>query len=377
MTDPTPDRVQLNLVSEVAFAEGAPPRPIHMLRVGTFTANSGRQVTFSTDDLRAIAANFTAGGRKRPPITERHDYGRAVGRITKVWTDGENLYGQPTWNKVGRELLADEVYDGFSAEIDMAGMVLFGGTLTNYPAVSELAAVTLEAPPADDGGPWTTIEVIPWDDMPEHLGATRAPSPGARVDTSNTTEDDDMAEEVTTSQPPVDTQQAAPPLPPVNDAAMSAQISAYVQQMEARYQAQQEAAFTRAQQEFERRIADMEARRQVEAYAQNLTTATLTRPYALPGQADDYSAVLLSLSAPQRASVQALFDKILAGGLVNFEEIGTGGEGEEAQDARAQYEAAVAAEMAKNGGSKTQALLAVNRAHPELYAAQATKKGGR
>jgi len=53
------------------------------------------------------------------------------------------------------------------------------------------------------------------------------------------------------------TPESAPALPAVNDAAMQAQISAYVGQMEANFKAQQDAAFARAQSEFERRIAEM------------------------------------------------------------------------------------------------------------------------
>src|SRR3954465_14282175 len=100
-----------NLISEIALSADGAARPIHILRVGTFTSSSGYAHTFEPAHLRTIAANFDAGKRKKPPITERHDFGRAVGRIAKVWTDadGANLYAQPTWTASGKGLLTKEV----------------------------------------------------------------------------------------------------------------------------------------------------------------------------------------------------------------------------------------------------------------------------
>jgi hypothetical protein len=49
-----------------------------MLRTGTFTDSSGRSFTFTPEHIKSIVANYAQ--RPNPPITERHDYGRAVGR---------------------------------------------------------------------------------------------------------------------------------------------------------------------------------------------------------------------------------------------------------------------------------------------------------
>lgn len=193
-----------------------------------------------------------------------------------------------------------------------------------------------------------------------------------------------LPQEISMSEQLPDVQAVDPPatlpplaLPPVNDAAMQAQINAYTQQMEARYQANNEAAFQRAQQEFERRISEMEARRQIESYAQNATAATLTRQHALPLEAETLTAFLSSLSASQRTAATGLFDRVLDAGLVSFEEIGSSADGD-ARDAAERWDAAVTAKVA-TGMARSAAISAVMKQQPDLYReySAAGKKGGR
>lgn len=172
------------------------------------------------------------------------------------------------------------------------------------------------------------------------------------------------------------TPESAPALPAVNDAAMQAQISAYVGQMEANFKAQQDAAFARAQSEFERRIAEMEQRRAIESYAQHITTPTLSRPYGVPGHADEWVSLLAATPAAIRPQWQAKIDAILSSGLVSFEEIGSGGEGAEARDAGAEWNALVTAKVSQGMG-RAAAIQAVAKERPELYAAQSSRKGGK
>lgn len=172
------------------------------------------------------------------------------------------------------------------------------------------------------------------------------------------------------------TPESAPALPAVNDAAMQAQISAYVGQMEANFKAQQDAAFARAQSEFERRIAEMEQRRAIESYAQHITTPTLSRPYGVPGHADEWVSLLAATPAAIRPQWQAKLDAILSSGLVSFEEIGSSAEGAESRDATTEWNAAVTAKVAQGMG-RAAAIQAVAKERPELYAAQSSRKGGK
>jgi hypothetical protein len=379
------ERIRPSFVSEVAFSQDGQPRPIHIFRAGTFTSMDGREYTYTPEHIRSMLDNFAAGKRKRPPITEKHDWGRAVGRITKLWADAacENLYALPVWNKAGRELLTEETYDGFSSEIEHIddGRILIGGSLTNYPAVDGLEPVTLSAPPIDDN---PAVSLPNHAEIEEETRGVQSPSllasaplaaGGLREENTTTTRKDifTMDEDTTV----VETPPTLPPLPPINDTAMQAQIGAYVQQMEARYQAQQEAAFQRAQVEFERRIADMEARRQIETYAQHATTATLQRQHALPIEAEALTSFLASLSASQRATAQTLFTRILEAGLVSFEEIGSQGEAAPEQSAKEQFDAAVQ-EKVRGGMSQLSAIQAVGKEQPDLYAsyqAESSKRG--
>lgn len=376
-TAPETGRLRLNLMSEVQSG-----KPIHMLRPGTFTGMSGRPITFSEGDIAGIVERFKAGKRIKPPITENHNYGRAVGRIINLWTDAtSNLYGQPRWNDTGTQLLSEEVYDGFSVELDPdeTGWTLIGGSLTNYPAVNGLAPVTLSTPTeaaqeqidltvaSPDLDLATTGEVTPRLSLPLPPLAPVAERPHT---TPRITKEKSMSDP-TVRAPSVEA--GALPEPVINDAAMQAQMNAYVAQLEARYASQQEQAFQRAQLEFDRRISEMEQRRQIESYAQHITTPTMSRQHALPGQAETYVAFLASLSGDSRKAAMSLFDGILTSGLVSFEEIGASGEAQ-AVDARAEFQALVDAKVA-NGMARTAAIQAVSKARPELYAAQ--MKGGK
>jgi hypothetical protein len=383
-TMPTPSRMQLNIISEVALSADGSARPIHILRTGTFTAGSGFTFTFESTHLATIAENFQAGKRKRPPITECHDYGRAVGRLDSVWTDatGENLYAQPKWNKEGAQLLIDEVYDGFSCEIDSldSSPFLIGGSLTNYPAVNGLQAVTLAAPPPAVSLQTTPEETQAVDTQVLSLLAPLASVPARKNDTTtSTTKEKPMADEPTTND-------GAPAISEEMRAQIAAQALANAgeqltatqfEMMQAQFAQMQEAANRKAEQMFTRWQAEQEQRQKMTVWAQNATTATMQRQYALSCTADDLTNLLAETPAGPRAKWQALLDSTLANGFVSFEEIGSQG-GDDPRDARQQYEALVDEKMKTGNLSRYEALKAVNKANPELYAQQtAAKKGGR
>jgi ClpP class serine protease len=150
----------------------------------------------------------------------------------------------------------------------------------------------------------------------------------------------------------------------VSDPDAQAQINAMVAQMTAGFEAQRKAILEQAQVQFQRQIAEMEARQRIDTYAQHATTPTLTRPHALPFTADALSSFLLSLNAEQRTQACSMFDTMLSAGLVNFEEIGSQGNGDE-RPAADEYEEAVTLKM-KTGLSRSDAISAVRREKTEL-----------
>lgn len=364
---PEPPRAgpfRLTLTSQVVAG-----RPVHMLRCGTFTDSAGHAFTFEPRHIQSIVANYAR--RPNPPITERHDWGRAVGRVAQLWADeaGENLYGMPAWNRMGQELLAEGVYDGYSCELDddgAGGFVKIGGSLTNYPAVSGLQQVQLAAPAIDP-------PAIPGAPDPEPLPEEIPP----------------MADDPTVTLPPA----ADPPSPPAElsaeqvaaalaSANLPAQFSADIGAL-VRQQVQAQLATVRAQAEQEARaeIARFQAAQRVAQFAQHVTTPTTDRAAALPVPTERIERFLLALSGDARKEAMDLFDAILDAGLVTFEEYGSQGDGGDGPSATQQYNEAVAYHVGK-GMTRSAALSAVNRAQPDLMRAynaeQATpKKGGR
>ena len=347
-------RIRLNLISEVALGADGAARPIHILRTGTFTGMTGRPVTFEPQHLQSIVANFQAGKRKKPPITERHDWGRAIGRMLDVYSDGTstNLYALPRWTANGRQMLTEEIYDGFSVELDddgADGFVLIGGSLTNYPAVDGLEPVTLSAPP---------------------MGLSAPPAPaGVHADTSSPPpprmEERIMSEET----PTVVVEQAsftAPILPPISDPALQSRLDAILAQQQAAMQQRERDIEQRVRNEFDRRMLETEQRNLIHAFAHARTMTTAEQPYAIPGTAADLAQLLLETPAAVRGKWQTLLTRITVGGLVSFDEIGSSGEAGEAAD---RWSILVNAKVA-NGMSRVDAIRQVAREHPDLYAAQ-------
>jgi capsid assembly protease len=255
-------------------------------------------------------------------------------------------------------------------EATLAGMGQKNGQAAPAPTARtpDALRLTLTVPPISAGG---------------LASGTSAPT-AARRDTSAIPQrrsTPTMDDEQTPIEQPTNGH-APPALPPINDTVMQAQISAYVTQMEARYQAQQEAAFQRAQQEFERRIADMEQRRQIEAFAQDATTATLRRQHALSCSADDLTALLMETPTGVRGKWQALLTRTLETGFVDFSEVGSEGGAQEERDIAQEWQAAVQ-KRRDAGMNQSTAIEAVKREQPDLFraynasGATVSRKGGR
>jgi phage I-like protein len=356
------DTIRLpGVISEIALSQGDEPRPIHMLRPGTFTDMLGREVVFNADDLAQIAARFS--GKRTLPITERHDFGRSVGRLTKLWADAEgNLFGLPRWNKAGRELLSDEAYDGFSSELgrDDDGFYAIGGSLTNYPAVDGLSPVSLSAPgvaiePALAAAVLPTEETIPM-----------------------TIEQETVQDEPTPAATGVDIAALAAQITGVGlTQEMTTQLAALV-----RESVRAEAVNIRAQAEAEARaeIANFQREQRITALAQHMTTPTLQRQHALPIEGPRLAKFLNSLGEAQRAEAQAILEQVLSAGLISFEEIGNG-QGDDGIDHERTLEKVeqIKAVKVASGMTASAALsAAISAVGKDAYnAARQAQKGGR
>jgi hypothetical protein len=391
MTEPSPTRIRLNVISEVAL-EGGNPRPIHMFRPGTFTDMTGRETSFTDADVQTIVERFNATRRRKPPITERHDFGRAIGRLQDVWNDAAgNLYGLPKWNADGKALLENEIYDGFSCELDHdeSGWTLIGGSLTNYPAVGGLEPVTLAAPPITEAPEMPDTAQARLDAVQAEgtqrliaarakatapfaaLSAPPAPVP-ARDDTPPVVQPQSLEVPMSDIQEPAVL--AAPPLPPISDPSVQARLDAYLAQTQAQMAQREREIEQRLTADFERRMLETEQRNAIHAFARRATVTTPEQPYAIPGTAEELASLLLATPSAVRSQWSALLTRITTAGLVSFDEIGSSGEGGEEGD---RWSILVNAKVAA-GMKKVDAIRAVGREHPDLYEAQShAKRGGR
>ena len=142
-------------------------------------------------------------------------------------------------------------------------------------------------------------------------------------------------------------------------------------------QARQEfaAQLERERQTFAAQLAAEKAQQEIRAFAQHVTTPTITRKHALPFTADEVGAFLSTLDAGQRQSFSAMMERLLQNGLVSFEEIGTTG-AEDTRSAVDAWDAAVTAKVAL-GLARSTAISTLMREQPAMYAAYNAAKGGK
>lgn len=122
-------------------------KPFDGLVAGEFTDMHGRSVKITPADLSEIVANTNAliestrsesGELAGLPIDEmQHNKGHASGWLMGVELAGNVLRIIPQWTELGRELISKKIQRYFSATVDLAKKVIYGGTLTNWPATRD------------------------------------------------------------------------------------------------------------------------------------------------------------------------------------------------------------------------------------------------
>jgi len=149
---------------DLVLSEHEPGNPVEILRETRagemFVDKYGRELTISAGDLDEFAANFEAGlAQQEVPIDIDHEKGKSAGWFKKMWTEirefsfaGDDgpvveqlkvLKALPDWNKLGRELVGEQIYRYLSAWLDLANKVVKSVSLCNFPAVKGLAAAEL------------------------------------------------------------------------------------------------------------------------------------------------------------------------------------------------------------------------------------------
>jgi len=126
------------------FVELAEGKPVEILRTGEFVDMNGQDVVIGDEDLDQFVANFETGAAEiEIPVDVDHQHAEAVGWVRRIWREGQRLLASVEWNEIGKQLVGDKVYRYISATINLDGKFIRAITLTNWPAVSGLAAVEL------------------------------------------------------------------------------------------------------------------------------------------------------------------------------------------------------------------------------------------
>lgn len=122
--------------------------------------------------------------------------------------------------------------------------------------------------------------------------------------------------------------------------------------------------------EVQREYARLQREQKLTAYAQHIVSPTMERPYALPLEAKEVTVFLLALDglSPELCTqFQGFTNRILSAKLVDFSEIGSNADGEEARPVAQRWNEAIAAVMRDRNVVKSAAIGIVAEEQPDLY----------
>ena len=294
--------------------EGAPA--IEVIRTGTFTDMNKRTVTITAADLDAFVANYQGNvAGQDVPIDVDHRRQEAAGWIARFFREGDILRAIPQWNPHGARLVGEQMYRYISATINLAQKAIISVSLTNFPAVKNLAPISLSE--------FSGTEVTD-------------PAPADEVFLLFTTERD---ESMLNTNPDATTPPAAPAAstttPPAAPAAQSIDLTAELASVRTAMQEQLGQALAQFRTELTQAAALSEQQRlsiiqevvngmreeqQVADFAQAVTG---TGRYALPVKGDTLRNQLMGIPQPHRTTVMEILRTVHGNGTVDFSEAGT------------------------------------------------------
>lgn len=320
------------------------------LVAGEFTDMHGRGVKITREDLSAIVRNTTtllettrteAGELAGLPIDEvQHNKGHASGWIVGVELVGDVLRIIPQWTELGRDLITKKIQRYFSATVDLAKLVIYGGTLTNWPAtrdnktgrvllrpieLSEQATAEKEtsAPlePTNNMEKKIMLELTEQelsakitDAVTAALAAQPKPEPSTQVDLSQLVEAFGLNTENAETQG----------LNHLNELAKQVE-----QQVNLKWQ---------------NILAEKQRENRYTELATKVTGGTTEYPRALPVTMEALKAALLKLPADQAGFWMELCQNIVKSGLTEFSELG---HGREQKQGTQELEAPIKAQLRK------------------------------
>ena len=293
-----PERIEDVLFAELSLTPG---KAFDGLAIGTFTAMMGEKIKITKQDLAAIVTNtkkviqstMSEGGELvgLPIDQDGHDRKGGAGWIVDVALSdsGDKILFTPKWTDLGEDLIRRSIRRFFSATFDLANKVIFGGSLTNWPASKNSMGVMALRP-------IELSENLKEITMPE-IKEIEVVEPEIAVETPKG--DTNMTEQVLE---------------------VETQPSETIQELLRTPEAVAELA-RRAQAMAEEFNAAETRKNDVVKFASRLVGGTKERPVGLAIRADEIVTVLLSLPEIQAAQVQKLLSKAFTA-AIDFAEKG-------------------------------------------------------
>jgi len=252
-----------------------------------FVDARGKAVVVSADalpeiynnTLAAIEATRSESGEivGLPIDAKGHDKGDGAGWIVGAFLEGDKIRLLPKWTEIGQNVIGKNIRRFFSPSVDLTNNVILGGTLTNWPASRRRNGQILLRPVELETKIFRLEEVV----MDEELEAVETPE-----------------------------ETPAPSLAELMKADPS--ISKDVNEL----------VTARVKDGIKAELARIQRDHEVSELAARLTGGTEDKPRGIPVPADELSAFLLSLDDQAREKAEAIFNKIVETGTVEFGELG-------------------------------------------------------
>ena len=288
-------RIENLLFAELALETS---RPFDGLAIGKFTTMYGDDIEITVENLAEMVKNTKkviksteseSGEIVGLPIdTQNHDHEGGAGWIVdvKLSEDGKKILFTPQWTDVGEDLIRRSLRRFFSATFSLEMNVIYGGSLTNWPASKDaLGRMALR--------PIELSEYLKEIAMPDEI-------------------------ETTVIEPEVTTPEGEPNMP--NTQELETQPSETIQELLRTPEAIVELG-KRAQKMAEEKIAAEKRQTQVVEFASKLVGGSAEHPVGLAIRADEIVSLLLSLPEQQSKAVQSLLTKSLSA-AINYAEMG-------------------------------------------------------
>ena len=322
------------------------------LTAGSFVDAHLQEVNIKTADLAAIVANTQkailatkteSGEIVGLPIDARnHDKGDAAGWIVGIELAGETIRLIPRWTELGLEMISKGIQRFFSATLDLANKVFYGGTLTNWPATRDKKGKVLLRP-IELSATLRTYQV----DTGAADGGTRESTLATRlpvkvqtkgVYTMDITDEKlneliaagvegslgKVLEKTLGGSKPAATEPApaAGETDLINMLGLGHLPDEAAKRIELQLQSHFEAIQKSAELQYMQRLAQLNRKHEISELAQKVTGGTEDAPRGLPVTAEVLTDALLKLPADQSQFWSDLCGKIVKGGLVEFTELG-------------------------------------------------------